>query len=357
MMNIPKNIFSGSWKEGHVQGIAVDTQRGFVYYSFTTILLKTDLEGNPLATVENLIGHLGCIAFDAERNRLYGSLELKHDVIGMGIMERTGRALAEEDAFYLVSFDLEKLDRMGMDAEKDQIVSTVYIRDVVEDYSGIDPYSGKPGRYGCGGMDGVSVGPIFGTGKNGPRKIMLAEGIRRDTQRTDNDHQILLQFDPSIFDQYGQSLDQLHPHHSGPESCEARYFFYTGNTTWGVQNLEYDAHTGYWFTAVYKGVKPEFENYTMFAIDGNIPAKPEKLEGRGCETGLLLTSVKIGPDARNNGIHGTYFPYGSTGIASLGDGRFCISIIDPHVPKEMHCTNVVLHRFDPSNDNWFLPIE
>lgn len=353
MMNIPKNIFSGSWKEGHVQGIAVDTQRGFVYYSFTTILLKTDLEGNPLATVENLIGHLGCIAFDAERNRLYGSLELKHDVIGMGIMERTGRALAEEDAFYLVSFDLEKLDRMGMDAEKDQIVSTVYIRDVVEDYSGIDPYSGKPGRYGCGGMDGVSVGPVFGSDKNSPKKIMLAEGIRGDVTRTDNDHQVLLQYDPSIFDIYGQPLDQLHPHHNGPESCEQRYFFYTGNTTWGIQNLEYDPATGYWFTAVYVGKKPEFENFKMFAVDGNIPAKEAQLEGRGCEHGLLLTSVKIGPDPRNNGIHGSYFAYGSTGIASLGDGRFCISIIDPHVPKEMHCTNVVLHRFDPVHPEWF----
>ena len=47
-MNLPNTILSGFWKEGHVQGIAVDTQRGFVYYSFTTILLKTDLEGNPL---------------------------------------------------------------------------------------------------------------------------------------------------------------------------------------------------------------------------------------------------------------------------------------------------------------------
>lgn len=352
-MNFPKNIFSGYWKEGHVQGIAVDTQRGFVYYSFTTILLKTDFAGNPLGSVENLIGHLGCIAFDSEKNRLYGSLELKHDVIGMGIMERTGRALADEDAFYLVSFNLDKLDRMHMDAEKDDIVSTVYVRDVVKDYSGTDDYSGRPRRYGCGGMDGVSVGPVFGSGKNGPRKIMLAEGIRKETDRTDNDHQVILQYDPSIFDEFGQTLDQLHPHHSGPDSCEARYFFYTGNTNWGIQNLEYDDFTGYWFTAVYPGAKPEFENFKMFAIDGNVPAVNAPLEGRGGETGLLLTSAKIGQGQKDDRIYGTHFAYGSTGIASLGDGRFCISIIDPHVPQEMHCTNVVLHRFDPAHPDWF----
>ena len=48
-MKLPNNIFSGNWKEGHVQGIAVDAERGFVYYSFTTILLKTDFQGNALA--------------------------------------------------------------------------------------------------------------------------------------------------------------------------------------------------------------------------------------------------------------------------------------------------------------------
>ena len=350
-MNLPNHIFSGYWKEGHVQGIQVDPQRGFVYYSFTTILVKTDLEGNPIASVKNLIGHLGCIAFDCEKNRLYGSLELKHDIIGQEIMERTGIALAEEDAFYLVSFELDKLVRMDMDAEKDGIMRAVYVRDVVKDYSGKDDHSGKSGRYGCGGMDGVSVGPIFGTGKNGPRKIMLAEGIRGDVDRTDNDHQVLLQYDPSIFDAYGKPLDQLHPHHSGPDACEARYFFYTGNTTWGIQNLEYDPATGYWFTAVYVGKKPEFENFKMFAIDGNIPAKEELLEGRGSETGLLLTSAKIGQGQKNDRIYGSHFPFGSTGVSSVGDGTFYFSQLGRK--EDLQCSNVKRYRFDAAHTDWF----
>lgn len=352
-MHLPNHIFSGNWKEGHVQGVAVDTERGFVYYSFTTILLKTDLQGNPLASVKNIIGHLGCIAFDKEANRVYGSLELKHDIIGRGIMERTGIELAEEDAFYLVSFDLSKLDRMEMDAEKDGIMQAVYVRDVVRDYSEKDNLTGLPGRYGCGGMDGVSIGPVFGAAADSTRKLFLAEGIKKELDRSDNDHQVLLQYDLSIFDTYGQPLTQRQPHHNGPEACEERYFFYTGNTNWGIQNLEYDPHTHYWFTAVYPGAKPEFENFRMFAIDGTVPARKEPLEGRPGETGLLLTSAKIGEGQKNNRIYGSHFKWGSTGIASLGNGDFYISHHGVIKEEALHFTDLNLYRFDPGDPEWF----
>jgi len=351
-MDLPNNIFSGNWKEGHVQGIAVDTLRGFVYYSFTTILLKTDLQGNALASVKNIIGHLGCIAFDPEKNRVYGSLELKHDVIGREIMERTGVQLAAENAFYLVSFDLSKLERMDMDAEKDGIMRAVYVRDVVKDFDGKDPLTGLPGRYGCGGMDGVSVGPVFGAAPDSTRKLFLAEGIKKELDRSDNDHQVLLQYDLSIFDIYGQPLSQLNPHHSGPDACEERYFFYTGNTNWGIQNLEYDPHTRYWFTAVYPGAKPVFENFRMFAIDGTIPAQKAPLEGRPGESGMLLTSAKIGEIQRDPRICGSHFNWGSTGIASLGNGEFYISHPGSK-DKKLFFTELKLYHFDPNHPDWF----
>lgn len=352
-MILPDHIFSGNWKEGHVQGIAVDKQRGFVYYSFTTILLKTDLQGNPLASVKNIIGHLGCIAFDGETNRVYGSLELKHDIIGRGIMDRTGIELAEEDAFYLVSFDLNKLDRMEMDAEKDGIMRAVYVRDVVRDYSEKDDLTGLKGRYGCGGMDGVSIGPIFGAAADGPKKLYLAEGIKKELNREDNDHQVLLQYDLSVFDTYGQPLTQLQPHHNGPESCEERYFFYTGNTSWGIQNLEYDPHTRYWFTAVYPGAKPVFENFRMFAIDGTVPARKAPLVGRPGETGLLLTSAKIGEGWKDGRICGSHLKWGATGLASLGNGDFYISQHGVIKEEQLHFTNLRLYRFDPTHPEWF----
>ncbi len=70
MQTLPSRIPTGAWREGHIQGIAVDRKRGFVYCSFTTILLKTDLLGNPLGSVEHLAGHLGCITLNEYDARL-----------------------------------------------------------------------------------------------------------------------------------------------------------------------------------------------------------------------------------------------------------------------------------------------
>ena len=63
-------IFSGYFGKCHCQGLAVDEKNGYVYYSFTTLLVKTDLEGNLIGTVDGLIGHLGCIAYNAEDGRV-----------------------------------------------------------------------------------------------------------------------------------------------------------------------------------------------------------------------------------------------------------------------------------------------
>ena len=90
-MNLPNRIPCGSsWANGHVQGIAIDEQRGHIYYCFTTVLVKTDLRGTVLGTVGHLAGHMGCITIDPARRRLYGSLELKHDIIGQGIIKSNG---------------------------------------------------------------------------------------------------------------------------------------------------------------------------------------------------------------------------------------------------------------------------
>ena len=71
LQNMPKSVFSGVYKSGsHVQGIATDGE--FMYFSFTTFLLKTDMKGNPVGSVNGLLGHLGCIAYDS--GYIYGSL-------------------------------------------------------------------------------------------------------------------------------------------------------------------------------------------------------------------------------------------------------------------------------------------
>ncbi|MBR5877383.1 MAG: hypothetical protein IKZ11_02335, partial [Alistipes sp.] len=52
--DLPHNINSGPFKAGHIQGIAVDQERKYVYYSYTTMLIKTDLEGNVIGSVTGL---------------------------------------------------------------------------------------------------------------------------------------------------------------------------------------------------------------------------------------------------------------------------------------------------------------
>ena len=70
-------LFTGKWGKLHIQGIAVDRAKGYIYYSFTTKLVKARLNGEIVGTVDGLVGHLGCIAFNERDGRLYGSLEYK----------------------------------------------------------------------------------------------------------------------------------------------------------------------------------------------------------------------------------------------------------------------------------------
>ncbi len=321
-IDIPHRIHSGWWREGHIQGIAIDPAGGAVYWSFTTILLKTDLAGKPLGSVKGIVGHLGCITMDRERRRVYGSLELKHDAIGAGIMTRTGQTIAEEDAFYLVSFDVDRIDRMDMDAEADGVMTAVYLPDVVEDFMATDEVSCAPHRYGCSGIDGTALGPIPGASFDSPKKILIAYGIYSDTAREDNDHQVLVQYDPSVVETVGKPLSQLAPHHAGCRA-EAKYFFYTGNTTYGVQNLEYDPTTSTYMAAVYPGIKPTFENFPFFFTDALTAPTDAVLHGRGGERGLCLS-----PATRLHALSpfgGCTFPWGSTGMVALGGGFYVFS--------------------------------
>ena len=115
-MEISKKIRVCGYKDGHVQGIAVDEKREFMYFSFTTRLVKTDMQGNVIGSVKGLAGHLGCIAYNYDDGRVYGSLEFKHDSIGKGILANIGREDDIRDGFYVAIFDVNKINRDDMDA-------------------------------------------------------------------------------------------------------------------------------------------------------------------------------------------------------------------------------------------------
>ena len=353
MNTLPLSIDGGKSKGGHVQGIAVDVQKGFAYFSFTTELIKTDLLGNRIGSVKGLVGHLGCIDFNREDGRVYGSLEFKNDSIGKGIFKNLGlEGAPAENSFYISVFDVDKIDRFDMDAEKDGVMTAVYLPQVTEYYEG-KSHDGRDHRYACSGIDGTAFGPFFGAGKDAPTMLMVACGIYKDNEREDNDHQMIFCYDWRKFDKVAKPLSQEAPHHSGllPEkTC----FFFTGNTDWGVQNLCYDSCTGNWFVCVYKGAKPQFPNYTTYLIDGAVPPVLTTLKGLGGEQGLLLSAAKDGVLHEESGIRGFRFKWGSTGIHSLGDGRFYFSHNGRTAePERLHTSVAHLYRYTGEGEEGF----
>ncbi|MBP5270062.1 MAG: hypothetical protein ILO42_03785 [Clostridia bacterium] len=354
-LSLPREIDGGKWSEGHVQGIALDRKNGYMYYSFTTVLVKTDLYGKLIGTVSGLTGHLGCISFNAEDGKVYGSIEYKHDAIGESIMKRTGRALAAENAFYIGIFDVEKIDRTGLDAERDGIMTAVYLSDVVDDFESRGE-GGLPHRFACSGIDGTGFGPDFGAPKDSPYLLFVAYGIYGDTERDDNDNQVILGYDWRRFEEYAQPLTQDAPHHSGP-SCDRKYFLYTGNTNWGIQNLEYDAFLDAYLLPVYRGKKPAFRNPPMFIADRRVPPSEQPLRGVPGKTGLCLTLKQIGTKDEANGVWGCDFDKGQTGVYAFGDGYYYFSHNGRTADAErLHTCTVKMYRADTENPILFIPV-
>ena len=350
MNRLPKSIYCQLASASHVQGIAFDAEQKYVYISFTTTLVKADLEGNIVGSVTGLTGHLGCIAFNKDDGKVYGSIEYKHDSIGKGIIGRLdGKSLAEEDAFYIAIFDVDKLDREGMDAEKDGVMKAVYLPDVVADYAYNE--NGINHRYGCSGIDGTAIGRVPGSPEGSPSMLLVAYGIYRDLERKDNDCQVILQYDWRKFDSVAKPLSQLEPHHSGLD-CDERYFVFTGNTTYGIQNLEYDAFTGDYFAAVYPGKKPEFANYPMFVIDGKVAPEEKELPGLSGETGKMLSLRQTGLCEGEIKTFGYRFGYGDTGLYSLGNGYFYISHHSKPAER-VYATEIKLYKYVGKDDCLF----
>ena len=323
--SLPRKIESGPFKAGHIQGIAVDTEQKYMYYSYTTMLIKTDMQGNIVGSVTGLLGHLGDLDFNDADGRLYGSLEYKNDVIGQGIlrMEKSERKL--QTAFYIAIFDVEKITREGMDAEKDGIMTTVFLPTVLEDYlAEVLTAEGKQNhRLGCSGIDGVTFGPKFGK-KGGKQYLTIGYGVYGETDRSDNDYQVLLQYDVRKWQKYERALSQNDMHQQGPAKPAGQYFVKTGNTTYGVQNLDYDAASHSWMMAVYKGKKKNYPNYTFFAADGAARPVTKALDGVPYIKKAKVVALKAAGKQQGE-IRGWDWGVGSTGMCSLGEGYFYLS--------------------------------
>lgn len=311
---LPLTQNGGTWDSGHVQGIAVDVKGGYIYYSFTNLLTKYDFNGKLIGTLVGWTGHLGDLDFNAADGKLYGSLEY-----------------GKEQAFYIAVIDVSRLDRVGIEAGKTEIFRTVYLPEVTKDFAADMDGDGKVDhRYGCSGIDGVGFGPAFGHA-DGPRYLTVAYGVYGDTERDDNDHQVLLQYDVRGWSNYAKPLNEEEPHHSGPATVNGKYFVRTGNTTWGVQNLSYDDSLQRWFMGVYPGKKPTFPNYLLFAVDARTQPKRGDLVGvpgadaKGWEQAWLLA---LADDGRRDGATGVrgWNQKGDVGFQPVGRGLFYLSM-------------------------------
>ena len=286
----------------HVQGIALDKKEKSMYLSFTTSFYKTDLEGNITGSITGINGHLGALTFDPKTRKVYASLELKNDEIGNDIADGLGATRHNNSTgrFYIAEIDVDSVD--GLDVPFDKAITLHPVAEAAKDFLAEVEVEGNvlKHRYGCSGVDGITLGPEFGSDLKNNTNLYIAYGIYSDTLRTDNDYNILLSYDLK---------DLSTPKH--------KYFIYTGNTKYGVQNLAYDSHTERMYMAVYKGRKSKFENFRLFAVDMNQKPYLGQLKDVPYHEGEAELLDVCG---------GWHFKWGSTGLCPLGDGRYYISI-------------------------------
>lgn len=324
---MPESIYCEALRN-HVQGLAVDLEKGCMYFSFTTTFIKTDLHGRVIGTIDRIQGHLGAMTLNPDDGFVYASLECKDDVIGQGIAKGLGVTVAARSAFYVAVIDVDRVNRIGMDPERDPVLRTVCITDACVDYEARLVNNGRPveHRYGCSGIDGITYGPKIGS-KGGRSRIYVAYGIYGDNNRTDNDYQVILCYDPAKLRRMSQPMRFGTLHTVGPRRPQQKYFIYTGNTEWGVQNLMYDPFTREIFMAVYSGHKPEYANFKLMSF--SVDQKPFRAPLRGCgydmSRRLQLVTSDMGMCDSRTGLCGWFFKYGSTGMTSLGNGYYIFS--------------------------------
>jgi hypothetical protein len=169
----------------HVQGIALDQKTELLYCSFTSAFFKTDLKGNIVGSITGINGHLGAMTFDPKGRKVYASLEIKDDAIGKGIADALGAARHERSGsnFFVAEIDVDKVN--GFETPFDEAVILHPMDEVRRDYLDVVTIDGKEyeHRYGCSGMDGITIGPGFG--KSGKKKhcLYVAYGIYGDVNR------------------------------------------------------------------------------------------------------------------------------------------------------------------------------
>lgn len=358
--DLPREIYVEQGKN-HVQGIEYDAAAGKMYFSFTTSFVVTDLHGKVIGSIDRIQGHLGDMTFDAEERKVYASLECKDDEVGASLS-----AFAKGNSkFYVAVIDVDKVTETGMDSEDNEAFKVAYIHEATKDYNSVVSHCGKELRhaYGCSGIDGVAIAPKAGR-SGGKNFLYVAYGIYSDTARTDNDYQVLLRYDMRRLASKAVKVKFGSFYSEGLRRPAEKYFVFTGNTAYGVQNLAYDSSSGKMLMAVYRGQKSGFANFSHFAFDIAVRPKKDYLQGVDYENSRHAVIASSGEpvqeesfrrDGAEGGsvsltlrpVPGFSFKYGSTGMCPIGDGLVYLSQNGRNPDNGKEYCRAVLYRWDP----------
>lgn len=251
------NIIETVHQNLHLQGFAKGGS--YLYWSFTDSLVKTTLTGTVKCQTEIRTGHLGdCDWYDG---KIYATL------LGKPL---PGHRWDDWTAFEVYVFSDDDL------ALKRIIPLTVCNDYWTESGSSAD-------TRGFAGVDGITVAP---DPQSGDPKLFIACALRDDDRFGD---QIILQY----------TLDGQY---------ETEYRIPTGNTVFGIQNLDYDRENGvFWFTT-YEPKRDSQPTDRLFCVSGDLKqilrkypfSSPYGIECMG--SGGFLGSIQFGINGNRGGI-------------------------------------------------------
>lgn len=281
----------------HMQGFCVDDKGEYMYFSYTSALVKVDMKtGEVVGSVggfgQGSFGtpggaHLGDLAY--YDGKIYGSLEYKDP----------GKK------FFIAAFDEDYITEIGMDMkEMDAGVDGILLAEPTADFraplndtpSSEDGYAvneeNKGHAFGCSGIDGVAFATMPGD-DSGKIYMFVAYGIYSWTDRYDNNYNVLQVYDPDDFHteeardgvlrrftyERGLSLDI--DEGEALEACDTLYAW-TGTTNYGVQNLDTDLDTGDLVLYTYANVKnwgeDNWPGYQLYVVDGSVAPEMKEIE-------------------------------------------------------------------------------
>jgi hypothetical protein len=202
----------------HMQGFT--SGKGNMYWSFTTALAKTTIEGVMKAQVEVHGGHLGDC--DYHDGKIYASY--------------LGNCLPGHDWNDWTSFKIYVFD-----AEDLRLLDTINL-DICDEYKRIT--CTPEDTRGFQAVDGVAIAPDPVTGE---AKMFVACALYNGEKYN---NQIILQF----------TLDGKY---------ETEYHIPTGNTVFGIQNLDYDAENKEFWFSTYGSSEPYQAKYTLYCVSND----------------------------------------------------------------------------------------